>query len=53
MDVDAAGTDEHRLRLIERAAAGDSVALKLLLSECYPRVCERISRLIPANLRSV
>lgn len=47
------GDDERTLAEIQRAVAGDAVALKLLLTESYPRVCERIARKIPTDLRRV
>ena len=42
----------HQIELSQRAATGDAVALKLLLTESRRRLCDHISRRIPARLRS-
>ncbi len=39
--------------LVRRAVGGDTIALKLLLTESRDRLCEHLSRLVPGDLRPV
>ena len=45
--------DDREVELVKRAAEGDAVALKLLLTESHRRLCEYISPKIPGDLRRV
>lgn len=53
MDSGAIEAEQREVALTQRAATGDAVALKLLLTETYPRVCTHLSARIPADLRRI
>lgn len=44
-------TEAYELELVQKATAGDTAALTVLLAEAYGRVHTRVARRIPADLR--
>ena len=42
--------DTREARLVQRAVAGDQIALTALLTECRERICQCVRRRIPADL---